>query len=77
MDRRTSLRARFGMTAALLIVTSLLVAVPVLSRPASVQAAGAGYWHTSGRQILDSSNTPVRIAGINWFGFETNNYVVH
>ncbi|WP_305886686.1 cellulase family glycosylhydrolase [Actinoallomurus rhizosphaericola] len=41
------------------------------------RAAGAGYWHTSGRQILDSSGNPVRIAGINWFGFETANYVVH
>ena len=40
-------------------------------------AAGTGYWHTSGRQILDANNQPVRIAGVNWFGFETNNYVVH
>lgn len=39
--------------------------------------AGAGYWHTSGRQILDASGQPVRIAGINWFGFETGNHVVH
>jgi len=40
-------------------------------------AAGTGYWHTSGNQILDSNNQPVRIAAINWFGFETANYVVH
>ncbi|MFF9117151.1 cellulase family glycosylhydrolase [Streptomyces massasporeus] len=39
--------------------------------------AGAGYWHTSGRQILDAAGQPVRIAGINWFGFETANHVVH
>ena len=38
---------------------------------------GAGYWHTSGNQILDSNNQPVRIAGINWFGFETSDFVVH
>ena len=30
-----------------------------------------GYWHTAGRQILDSQNRPVRITGINWYGFET------
>ncbi|KMS74741.1 endoglucanase [Streptomyces viridochromogenes] len=44
-----------------------------------VQAAeaGAGYWRTSGRQILDASGQPVRIAGINWFGFETANHVPH
>ncbi len=40
-------------------------------------AAGSGYWHTSGRQILDASGNPIRIAGINWFGFETSNNVVH
>lgn len=33
----------------------------------------SGYWHTSGRQILDAVNQPVRIAGINGFGFETGN----
>ena len=48
-----------------------------LTSPHHAQAAGAGYWHTSGNQILDSNNQPVRIAGINWFGFETANYVVH
>ena len=46
-------------------------------RATQAAAAGAGYWHTSGRDILDSNNQPVRIAGVNWFGFETNNYVVH
>ncbi|WP_405672622.1 cellulase family glycosylhydrolase [Streptomyces canus] len=43
----------------------------------AAETAGAGYWHTSGRQILDKSGQPVRIAGINWFGFETSNQVVH
>jgi endoglucanase len=46
----------------------------------SVTAAsgvGAGYWHTSGNQILDSSGNPVRIAGVNWYGFETPDEVAH
>jgi endoglucanase len=43
--------------------------------PASAQ--GAGYWHTSGNQILDSNNQPVRIAGINWYGFETTDHIIH
>jgi endoglucanase len=55
----------------------MLATIPGLTRPAPVAAAGTGYWHTSGRQILDSNNAPVRIAGINWFGFETSNLVVH
>jgi cellulose 1,4-beta-cellobiosidase len=39
--------------------------------------AGAGYWHTSGNQILDANNVPVRIAGVNWYGFETTDAVAH
>ncbi len=38
---------------------------------------GTGYWHTSGTQILDAANQPVRIAGLNWFGFESSTFVVH
>jgi endoglucanase len=36
-----------------------------------------GYLHTSGSQILDANNNPVRIAGVNWFGFETSNFAPH
>ncbi len=36
-----------------------------------------GYWHTSGNQVLDSNGHVVRIAGINWYGFETTDEVVH
>ncbi len=43
----------------------------------AANAQGAGYWHTSGTQILDSNNQPVRIAGINWYGFETTDLVAH
>lgn len=47
------------------------------AQAATAAAPGDGYWHTSGRQILDAEGHPVRIAGINWFGFETANYVAH
>lgn len=48
----------------------------VFSVPAAVAVAqGTGYWHTSGNRILDANNTPVRIAGINWYGFETTRAV--
>lgn len=53
----------------------VMMGVPLLAP--TVQASGAGYWHTSGSQILDAQNQPVRIAGINWFGFETANYAPH
>ena len=38
---------------------------------------GAGYWHTAGNQILDSNNQSVRIAGVNWYGFETTDEIAH
>lgn len=38
---------------------------------AAMRAPDTGYWHTSGNQILDEQNRPVRIQGINWYGFET------
>ncbi|HEV3084860.1 MAG TPA: cellulase family glycosylhydrolase, partial [Gemmataceae bacterium] len=37
----------------------------------------ADFFHTSGNQILDVNGKAVTIAGVNWFGFETSNYVVH
>ncbi len=69
-----------GMLLAGLTLLVLSFAFSTVFTPApKVHAAGAGtgYWHTSGSQILDSNNQPVRITGINWFGFETANYVVH
>ncbi len=41
----------------------------------AILAQGTGYWHTSGTKILDSNNVQVRIAGINWYGFETTRAV--
>jgi hypothetical protein len=53
-------------------------APPVSATPiAPAVVPGAGYWHTSGNKILDSNGTPVRIAGINWHGFETTDYLAH
>jgi endoglucanase len=53
----------------------LLGAVAVFTGAANAQ--GTGYWHTSGNQILDANNQPVRIAGVNWYGFETVDQVAH
>jgi endoglucanase len=48
------------------------------ANPARVNSGvGKAPWHTNGAQILDANNQPVRIAGVSWFGFETNNFVVH
>ncbi len=38
---------------------------------------GSVYLSTSGNQIVDAAGNPVRVTGINWFGFETGNRVLH
>ena len=71
MDRVAARRTH----ATLLLTLLMLLGAMLLA--AEVRAAGAGYWHTSGNRILDSGNQPVRIAAINWYGFETTTFVAH
>jgi endoglucanase len=54
--------------------TMFLIWLVLLLAPkaAVTPGLGEGYWHTRGAQMLDSVNRPVRIAGINWYGFETS-----
>ena len=54
-----------------------MAVLALVSAPAVLCAQGAGYWHTNGSQILDVNGNTVRIAGINWFGFETRDEVAH
>src|SRR3954447_8946771 len=68
------LRALLIPAAAMLVAVGLTIAP---SRAGRAEAAGSGYWHTSGTTIVDSANQPLRIAGVNWFGFETGNYAPH
>lgn len=69
---------RYGRVVTVVLALIVLVGVNVPRATVSTaSAAGAGYWHTSGNQILDANNQPVRIAGINWFGMETSNYAPH
>ena len=74
------MRSRFaGAAVGLATALALLPATGAPAAGAAVQASGtgAGYWHTHGNQILDAAGHPVRIAGINWYGFETPDEVAH
>jgi len=48
----------------------------LLATPAAF-SQGTGYWHASGNQVLDSNNQVVRLAGVNWYGFETPDFLAH
>ncbi|HEX4788018.1 MAG TPA: cellulase family glycosylhydrolase, partial [Actinospica sp.] len=63
--------AAAALAAATLAATAASAAVP------GAATTGAGYWHTSGSEILDAAGNQVRIAGINWYGFETTDEVAH
>ena len=53
------------------------IALTVLTVAPITGAWAQNYLHTNGAKILDSSNSTVRITGINWFGFETTNFCPH
>jgi endoglucanase len=76
MIRRNILPPIAACAAAVLALLGVRVA---MAAPAASAAGpvGAGYWHTSGNQIIDANGNPVRIAGVNWYGFETPDEVVH
>jgi endoglucanase len=73
--RRPAVLSALAVSAVLAAIAALLVAFGPLARAAG--AVGAGYWHTSGSQILDSNGNVVRIAGVNWYGFETPDEIAH
>ncbi|GHO42447.1 hypothetical protein KSX_06100 [Ktedonospora formicarum] len=68
-------QGRFTLLGVVLLVMMSVLAMQFNTH--QVEAAGTGYWHTNGTQILDANNQQVRIAGINWFGLETANYAPH
>lgn len=61
------------------VITTPSLAVGDASVTLQAEPTGVsnGYLSTQGNQIVDSGGNPVRITGINWFGFETGNRVFH
>lgn len=80
---RAGKRSRLFITGGILLVALLILSIGTIAitriinsnRP--IGSVGKGPLHTSGAQILNSDNQPVRISGVNWFGFETDTFVVH
>lgn len=78
--RRRVIPALAACVAATLAGAGTLAATATATAATSAPGAtttGAGYWHTSGSKILDANGDTVKIAGINWYGFETTDEVVH
>lgn len=52
---------------------SALEGDPILSEPGQA----SGFLSTLGNQIVDQNGQPVRLAGVNWFGMETETFAPH
>src|SRR5579875_2631181 len=67
--------------AALAALLALVVAGPLTHQPAAradntCAASGAApYLHTCGATIVDASGAPVRLRAVNWYGFDSNDFV--
>lgn len=66
-----------GFALSCVILFSLLISLSLPGITAHRAMAASNYLHTSGSKIYDSSNQVVGLSGLNWFGFETANNVVH
>ncbi|HEV2635334.1 MAG TPA: cellulase family glycosylhydrolase [Actinocrinis sp.] len=75
--RRPGRRMLAAISACALAVGAFAVAVANATSAHAASTVGTGFWHTSGSKILDADGNPVRIAGINWYGFETTDEVAH
>ena len=57
------------------VVPSITISDVTVTEPSGQSAASA--FHTQGNQIVDAQGNNVKIAGINWFGFESSTYAPH
>jgi endoglucanase len=67
----------YGTVRTLTACALLAAAVSTIASAQSTGSVGAGYWHTKGNQIIDAQGNVVRLAGVNWYGFETPDFLAH
>ncbi|WP_159714034.1 glycoside hydrolase family 5 protein [Geminicoccus flavidas] len=70
------LRIKLVLAAFLAVVPAFMVAATG-AVAVTTNAIPGGYLKTSGNKIVDSQSREAHILGLNWFGFETQNMVVH
>lgn len=68
----------FPLRSAVFVLILTLDGLPPTSTPVSraqPDVLGAGYWHTSGVQLLDAAGHVVHINGVTWYGMESSRFV--
>ncbi|MGE0778813.1 cellulase family glycosylhydrolase, partial [Mycolicibacterium sp.] len=56
---------------------SLSISDASVTEGAPGTGAAPGYFSTAGNQIVDTAGNPVQIAGVNWFGMESETFAPH
>ena len=67
----------YGRTLAVGLAIMAMTLLLLIAGTSMAFGQGTGYWHTSGSQLVDATGKTVRVTGINWYGFETTDQVVH
>ncbi len=76
-SRRSSFAARLASALAVLLVAVGGLAACEPAPPPTTVGGIAVPLSTRGGEIVDATGAPVILAGVNWFGFETDTHVVH
>ncbi|ORB29191.1 chitinase [Mycolicibacterium parafortuitum] len=56
---------------------SLSISDASVAEPVPGTGVAPGWFSTSGNQIVDAAGNPVQIAGVNWFGMESETFAPH
>jgi len=76
---RAHARAALAIVVAVLAPLTVMPTVAVTPTLASTGACAPGgqapYLHTCGSQIVDAGGNPVRLRAVNWYGFDSNDFV--
>ena len=75
--KRGTRRADYWHVPRLLLAALTGLVTLALTAPAASAAPVEGPLSTSGARIVDARGRTVVLQGVNWFGFETSNHVVH
>ncbi len=72
---RTALAIVVAVLVPLAIMPTVAVTPTLASTGACAPAGQTPYLHTCGSQIVDAGGNPVRLRAVNWYGFDSNDFV--
>ncbi|MFR9798720.1 cellulase family glycosylhydrolase [Streptomyces sp. MS06] len=78
LEGTASVLLGLALTASPALTTAASAAsAPAQEQPAAAAAPASDWLHADGSLIVDEAGKPVRLTGVNWFGFNTSERVFH